>query len=137
MKWIGKILLASVASLLLVFAAQSGHTVVGQFLLPDNFMAFADKTGKLPIPEVDRRCDLMLPVNAVTVPGIHFQQLAGSATNSQGHKRQIDYFKRYTTLLSGRICPCGFIRENNITFLATSSLMDSVARRISNCILII
>jgi len=137
MKWIGRILLALVASLLLCVAAQSGYAVVGQFLLPDDFTTVADQAGKLPLPEVDSRCDLMLPVNAVTVPGIHFQQVAGSANNSPGHKRQIDSFKRYTTLLYGRVCPCGFIRENNITFLATSSLMDSVARRILNCILII
>jgi len=137
MKWIVRILLASVASLSLCVATQSGHAVVGQLFLPDDISFFAENTGKLPLPEVDSRCDLMLPVNAAGVPGIHFQQLAGSANNSPGHKRQIDSFKRYTTLLYGRICPCDFIRENNISFLAESSLMDSVARRISNCILII
>ncbi|HKM12682.1 MAG TPA: hypothetical protein VJX90_05200 [Bacteroidales bacterium] len=137
MKWIVRILLASVASLSLCVATQSGHAVVGQLLFPDDISIFAENTGKLPLPEVDRRCDLMLPVSAAGVPGIHFQQVAGSANNSPGHKRQIDSFKRYTTLLYGRICPCGFIRENNISFLALSSLMDSVARRISIRILII
>ncbi|NLB68021.1 MAG: hypothetical protein GX798_06205 [Bacteroidales bacterium] len=137
MKWIGRILLALVAFLSLCVAAQSGHAVLGQLVLSDDITTFADHTGKIPLPEVDRRCDLMLPVNSAGVPGIHFQQVAGSANNSPGHKRQMDSFKRYTILLYGRICPCGFIRENHITFLATSSLMDSVARRISNCILII
>ena len=137
MKWIGRILPAIVTAILLCVATQSGHAVVGQLFLPGDITTVAENSGKLPLPEVDRRCDLMLPVNSAGVPGIHFQQVAGSATNSPGHKRQIDSFKRYTTLLYGRICPCGFIRENHITFLATSSLMDSVVRRISIRILII
>ena len=137
MKWIGRILPAIVTAILLCVATQSGHAVAGQLFLPDDISTFAEQGDKLPLPEVARRCDLMMPVNAAGVPGIHFQQVAGSATNSPGHKRQTDSFKRHTTLLYGRICPCGFVRENKISFLAASSLMDSDARRISNRILII
>ncbi len=137
MKWIGRILLASLATLLLSLAAQSGHLVVGQFIEPDGITTFADNTAKLPLPEVDLRCDLMMPVNTVAVPGIHLQQVAGSASNSLNHNKQLDSFKRYTTLLYGRIRHCGFVKENNTSFLAASSLMDSYLQRISNCILII
>ena len=137
MKWIGRILLALIAPLLLFIAARSGHVVMDQIHFPDEVTTLADHNDKLPLPEFDCRCDLMLPVSTTGVPGIHFQQVAGSTGNSQGHSRQTDPFKRYSILLYGRIRSCSFVREHNISFLAASSLMNSEARRISNRILII